>query len=111
MINLNYDLSTHSDIENISRYPNEKEVLFFPFSSFEIKDIKKAIYINETIYQIKLLYLGKYLKQIENIDDTKLPDSEFKNEIIGLIPEQKIERTREVIKKYKEYKNIIDNNL
>ena len=34
---LDYNLATHGDIENISFYPNEKEVLFFPFSSFEIK--------------------------------------------------------------------------
>ena len=37
---MNYSLSTHSDIENISKYPSEKEVLFFPYSSFEIKEIK-----------------------------------------------------------------------
>ena len=86
---LNFDLSTHSDIENISIYPNEKEVLFLPFSSFEIKDIKETIYNNETIYEIKLLYLGKYLQEIENIDDSEIPDSEFKKEIIGLIPKKK----------------------
>ena len=33
--------STHADIENISFFPNEKEVLFFLFSSFEIKDIRE----------------------------------------------------------------------
>ena len=38
--NERYNLSTHGDIEKISCYPNEKEVLFFPFSSFEIKDIE-----------------------------------------------------------------------
>ena len=27
---INYDLSTHADIENLSFYPSEKEVLFFP---------------------------------------------------------------------------------
>ena len=41
--NIDYILSTHSDIEKISFYPNEKEVLFYPFSSFEIKDIKEKI--------------------------------------------------------------------
>ena len=86
---LNFDLSTHSDIENISIYPNVKEVLFLPFSSFEIKDIKETIYNNETIYEIKLLYLGKYLQEIENIDDSEIPYSEFKKEIIGLIPKKK----------------------
>ena len=44
---IDYSLSTHSDIENISIYPNEKEVLFFPFSSFEIKSIEDKIYNNE----------------------------------------------------------------
>ena len=38
---LGYDLSTHGDIEKISFYPNEKEVLFFPFSSFEIKSVNQ----------------------------------------------------------------------
>jgi len=34
-----------SDIEKISRYSNEREVLFFPFSTFEIKDKKKRYII------------------------------------------------------------------
>jgi len=112
--NLNYDLSTHSDIENISRYSKEREVLFLPFSSFEIKDLKETIKNGETEYEIKLLYLGKYLKDIENIDDNKsakIPDSDFKKEIVRLIPKQKMENTKEVIKKFKKYKYIIDNNL
>ena len=65
-----------------------------PFSSFEIKDIKESIYNNETIYDIKLLYLGKYLQEIENIDDSEIPDSEFKKEIIGLIPKKNGENKR-----------------
>ena len=47
--NIGYNLSTHGDIEKISFFPNEKEVLFFPFSSFEIKNIKE---INFNIRQI-----------------------------------------------------------
>ena len=38
---LGYNLSTHGDIEKISFFDNEEEVLFFPFSSFEIKAIKE----------------------------------------------------------------------
>jgi hypothetical protein len=84
--NMNYNLSTHTDIENISFYKKEKEVLFFPFSSFEIKEINEKIKENKTIYEIKLLYLGKYLKKIENDEQlinktTNLPESEFKNQI------------------------------
>ena len=59
---LDYDLSTHSDIQNISFHFYEKEVLFFPFSSFEIKNIKEKNFKSENIYEIELLYLGKYLK-------------------------------------------------
>ena len=90
--NIGYNLSTHGDIEKISFYPDEKEVLFFPFSSFEIKNIKEVKIKNEKIYEIKLLYLGKYLKDIENDNnlinnDIIIPNSEFKKQIgeFGLI--------------------------
>ena len=39
--NVGFNLSTHCDLENLSYYEYEKEVLFFPFSSFEIKDLKE----------------------------------------------------------------------
>ena len=52
----------------------------------------------EKIFEIRLLYLGKYLKEIENDKElinktTNLPESEFKNQIIkfGLIKPEKIE--------------------
>ena len=130
--NERYNLSTHGDIEKISCYPNEKEVLFFPFSSFEIKDIQeKEIEIEIEIeeekriekikgYEINLLYLGKYLKKIENDKNTiqsenELPYTEFKKQLceFGLIEEEKIEKinTIKLYKAYKQYeketKNII----
>ena len=97
---LDYNSSTHCDLEKISRYPLEKEVLFFPFSSFEIKEIKEKISkIDETIYEIKLLYLGKYLKVLEEdkniiLNENKIPESEFKKEIIefGLIEKEQLEK-------------------
>ena len=79
---MDYSLSTHADIEKISFYPNEKEVLFFPFSSFEIKEININ---NENIYEIKLLYLGKYFKKLEskinndNDNNIKNIDTNFNN--------------------------------
>ena len=90
--NIGYNLSTHGDIEKISFYPNEKEVLFFPFSSFEIKNINEIYLKNEKIYEINLLYLGKYLKDIENDNNLinnniLIPNTEFKKQIeeFGLI--------------------------
>ena len=107
--NIDYNLSTHADIEKISFYPNEKEVLFFPFSSFEIKEIKK---VNDR-YEIKLLYLGKYIKELEKNKNNNniIPNSEFKKQIIesGLI--KKVDNTpKNILNKYNEYKKEINNN-
>ena len=113
---LDYSLYTHSDMEKISFFPDEKEVLFFPFSSFEIKDIQEKIDNDEKIYEIKLSYLGKYLKELDDLEESIPNDSEFKNQLIemGLIPEEKMENSKEIIQKYQEYKEnineIIDKN-
>ena len=75
-----YNLNTHTDIEELSCFPAEKEVLFFPFSAFGIEDFtydsKKRIHI------LKLIYLGKFLKEFEskdkfNIERDELPESYF----------------------------------
>ena len=110
--NINYNLSTHADIEKISLMPDEKEVLFFPFSSFEIKSVgydKKS-----ELYVIRLLYLGKYLKEIEadqNLAETpiNLPTTEFSKQIVesGLIKKENIvnNTTQGIIKTYKTEKS------
>ena len=96
--NIGFDLSTHCDIEKLSVLRKEKEVLFLPFSSFEVKEMKEININNENTYEIKLLYLGRYLKKIEAnknlyLSENKLPDSEFKKELseFGMIPKDIIE--------------------
>ena len=112
--NIGYNLATHGDLKDVSIYPNEQEVLFFPFSSFEIKEIKEIKIGNEKCYEIKLLYLGKYLKDIEN-DKTliekvnnKLPETEFKRQLslTNIIEKEKIKKmnTQEIIRSFKTYK-------
>ena len=80
--------STHCDLENISFYPEEKEVLFFPFSAFEIKDINEMMFGKEEGYLINLLYISKFLKDFEenksNINETPLPESEFATQALQL---------------------------
>ena len=113
---IDYSLSTHSDTEEFSFFKQEKEVLFFPFSSFEVKEIKKCSFNNEDLYEIKLLYLGKYLKEL--IDDklfiqinANIPNSEFKKQIIqsGLISQDNIQNANQLLKNYKIFKNSIYN--
>ena len=113
--NFGYNLSTHADIEKISFYPNEKEVLFFPFSSFEINNINEINMGNEKLYEIKLSYLGKYLKDIENDNnlinnEIIIPNSEFKKQIeeFGLIKINKNQTIKIIYNIYKNYENEIN---
>ena len=117
--NIGYNLSTHGDIERLSFFPTEREVLFFPFSSFEIKNLKEIQKGKEKIYEIRLLYLGKYIKEIirdKNLTNTEeeIPNTEFKKQMeeFGLIKKNIIEKinTRKIYKEYKKYENEIKNN-
>ena len=58
--NLEYDKDiinkSNADLTDISYFPGEKEILFFPFSSFLIKEIKKE----NGRFIIDLKYLGIY---------------------------------------------------
>ena len=116
---IGYNVSTHCDLENLSFFQNEREVLFFPFSSFEIKDLKERYFGSEAGYEIRLLYLGKYIKDIENDKDLmakvkNMPESKFKDELIdcGLIEEEKIQNmsVKKLIKNFKKYEKEMDNN-
>ena len=117
--NLEYSLLTHADIEQLSFFSKEQEVLFFPFSSFELKKIEEKRIKGEKRYEIKLLYLGKYLKEIENDNNIIknkiiIPESEYKNEFIssGLIQKEKFENinTKDLHEKFKNYEKEIKEN-
>ena len=116
--NMEYNISTHSDIEEISFYEKEKEVLFFPFSGFEIKEINEKLKDNKIIFEIKLLYLGKYLNELRNNKNlveiaNEIPDFKFKKEILdsGLIQKENIKNTKQLFDQFKIYDEYINNNL
>ena len=116
--NIDYNLSTYCDIENLSIYQMEREVLFFPFSCFEIKDIKEIKFDNKAIYEIKLLYLGKYLKHINNNKNIlqniyKIPDSEFKKQILdlGLTQPETNQNDKKIKSHMKNYEEKLNNNI
>jgi hypothetical protein len=48
---------SNADIQNISFFPDEKEILFFPGSSFIITNIED---IGDNKIEIKLNYYGKF---------------------------------------------------
>lgn len=63
-------------------------MLFFLFSSFEIKDINEINHNNEKIYEIKLFYLGKYIKEFKEDLNEKgnkiIPNTEFKKKLLNM---------------------------
>ena len=94
------------DFENISFYQEGKEVLLFPFSAFVIKELQEISIKNVRCYQIKLLYLGKFLKELNNNkkDENIIPDSQFKNQLLefGLLGKDSVSKS--LLEKYNEYK-------
>ena len=107
--NENYNLHTHADIEKLS-VVEEKEVLFFPFSAFAIKDFYKDS-PGKHKYELKLEYLGKYEEKFKNdkkleSQNDLLPKNNFKDFLqkSGLVEKDKIE-TMTVSGLKKEYKN------
>ena len=73
-------------IGDISKYANEKEVLVFPFSCFEIVEIKKIEDNEKYDYEIHLKYLGNYSKYIKEQFGTnffdKIEMSNFSQDLI-----------------------------
>ena len=63
--------TSNIDIGNISFFPSEKEVLFLPFSSFEIEKIENTT-INAIDFKIvNLRYWDKYSNKIEEFLSSK----------------------------------------
>ena len=85
--NINSDLIkllSNANLKNISQFPDEEEILFFPLSCFEVKNINKNF---RDHVEITLEYLGKYRQNININPQNILPlfhTSEFGREILDL---------------------------
>lgn len=78
------DLLSNAYIKEFSDFPDEEEVLFFPFSSFEVTKINREF---SDHVEITLEYLGKYRQNININPQNILPffqASEFGKEILEL---------------------------
>ena len=72
-LNLN-DIQSNSNIKKFSRFSEEDEILFYPFSSFSIENMTEE---NELI-KIVLVSLGKYKEETKKVFD-KYKDKDFKS--------------------------------
>ncbi len=72
----------HADIEELSCFDYEKEVLFFPFCAFGINKFERYFdHVQQKYrYEIELKYLGEYKDIYKSIEDKeeRLPDTDFK---------------------------------
>ena len=124
--NINETFNTHADITKYSFFPNEKEILFFPFSCFDIMGIKSIVERDEDLVQIELGYLSIHDSRLRNKDNfteedinKSLIDSEFKKEIkeTNIIDKNEIDKSSissiidNSISFIEEEKNIIENNI
>jgi len=88
----NNSLNSHesnADIQNFSSYPSEKEVLFFPGSSFIIKNIKD---VADNKIEILLNYNGKFKEEYNLVyqDEEKLNNLINTNEMTKNIAGKKL---------------------
>ena len=90
--NIENKYTSNADIEFISAYRHEREVLFFPFSSFCLENITKGNFKGKNCIIINLEYLGKY----KNIFEEIKKDENFKNNFINTFNNQNF--AKEVIK-------------
>ena len=90
--NINNKFTSNADIEFLSAFTKEREVLFFPFSTFCLEKINKGEYKQKKCVIINLEYLGKYNKIFENI--TK--DVNFENKFIEVFNSQNY--SKEIVK-------------
>ena len=92
--NIDCENASNSSIQEFSYYKDEKEILFFPFSSFEVGEIKLLNYNDKVYYHIKLYYLGKYeelLPEInKNIPETIFTENILRTEIFNKIKISKL---------------------
>ena len=96
---LDEENATNADIQNYSFYPNEKEILFFPFSCFEITKVETKSIENITYFIVNLNYLGKYRKKIDKSE--KIPETNFAKLILQTNILKKIEMQNESIFDFK----------
>ena len=102
--NITNKYSSNADIEFLSAYTKEREVLFFPYSIFCLENIYKGEYKGIKCVIINLEYLGKYSNIFENIKN----DANFAKNLVDSFNNQNY--SKEIIKSKIIEPNISDLN-
>ena len=81
-IEIDSNNASNADMQDYSFHDDEKEILFFPFSSFEIINVEEKNHNNLKYYQINLNYLGKYVEKVEPLKNRKIPKNKFAKDFL-----------------------------
>ena len=88
--------ASNATIGEFSFYSGEREILFFPFSCFEITKVIEGKNNRVKYFSIYLNYMGKYKKDIKK--DEKIPENKFAKAILKSNILEKIEMNKETNK-------------
>ena len=100
--NLDKENATNSDIQQFSFFKKEKEILFFPYSCFEITKINQKKEGDKNYLEVYLSYLGEYKSVINKLD--KIPENGFTKEICSSETLDKLEMNKEENQKKFDFK-------
>lgn len=104
--NIDEENATNADIQPFSFFEKEREILFFPYSTFEITEIsKKKIQLKDRTInycEVYLNYLGKYKKKIDK--SQKIPENSFTKIILSTNVLEKLDMNKDSNKKKFEFK-------
>ena len=76
--NINEIFNTHADIQKISVYEDEEEILFFPFSCFDIINVDNIYENGKNLTRIELSYLSRHdarLRDLKNLSKSYINDA------------------------------------
>ena len=86
--------SSNADIENLSAFTSEKEVLFFPYTSFCLENITDMVDKNQDgkvirkYVRVELEYIGRYDVALEKFKKNASLKNEFTEEFVDCFQEQ-----------------------
>ena len=84
---------TNIDVQKYSDFMKEKEIIFLPYSCFDIKDIKINKLNNLDYCEVYLSYIGKYKNQVDI--SQKIPERKFTQTILSSNVLKKLEMGKE----------------
>ena len=112
---VNESLRTYINLFDIAKIQGEREILFLPFSAFEIQSIEAKKENGVDFYEIKLDYLDKYTDKLKSIHNNNIiKNTHFGEEIVklGIVEKSKVVKNtnKALIENYDKFDKVFEEN-